>query len=185
MVEAYPLKWPIGWPRSERREYARFHTSFFSALVGIRNQLSSMEAAGVVISSNIPVRKDGLPYSSFAEPRDSGLAVYFIKDGKEQCIPCDRWFKIADNAQAINLTLEALRGLDRWGAKSMIDAAFRGFEALPDYTNGVVKKDYFKGMDRYDASLEYRRLVKTIHPDKGGDAAEFAEMQRQYDKLME
>lgn len=33
--------------------------------------------------------------------------------------------------RAIEKTIEALRGLERWGAKEMVNAPFRGFKALP------------------------------------------------------
>ncbi|WP_051532952.1 hypothetical protein [Arthrobacter sp. 9MFCol3.1] len=91
-------------------------------LLGVKN---------IVLSSNQELRRDGLPYAKRPQPMDRGVAVYFEREGKQQCIPCDKWSRIEDNVQAIRKTIEALRGLERWGAKSMVDAAFQGFLALP------------------------------------------------------
>ena len=85
----------------------------------------------VIISSNMPVKRDGLPYANRKDPEDPGVAVYFKLNREEKCFPCDRWDRVADNIHAIGLSIAALRGLDRWGAEHMVDAAFRGFKALP------------------------------------------------------
>jgi hypothetical protein len=38
---------------------------------------------------------------------------------------------IRDNLQAVAKTIEALRGIDRWGTREMVDAAFQAFAAIP------------------------------------------------------
>src|SRR5690606_9584801 len=129
-MEAYPLQWPDGWPRTDRPARARFDTSFARARAELLNELRLLGATGVVISSNIELRRDGLPYANAKQPDDRGMAVYFTLRGEQQCIPCDVWDRTEDNLQAIRLTVAALRGLDRWGAKEMVNAAFRGFKAL-------------------------------------------------------
>ena len=114
------------------------------------------------------------------EPEDNGVAVYFNRKGKQQCIPCDKWDKITDNLHAVGLTISALRGLDRWGAKEMVDAAFTGFKALPDNTGIPL---FFDDCSNNEELRErYLVLVKELHPDTGGDGKQFAEMQRQYDE---
>jgi hypothetical protein len=47
------------------------------------------------------------------------------------CFACDRWDSVADNVQAIRKTIEALRGIERWGTGDMVQRAFAGFVALP------------------------------------------------------
>ena len=118
MADAFPLEWPHGWPRTEKPQRARFDTSFARARDGVMNELNRMGVADheIVISTNIQTRRDGLPYASHREPDDSGVAVYFDLDGREQCIPCDRWDRVRDNMQVIHKTIGALRGLERWGA---------------------------------------------------------------------
>lgn len=182
MSEAYPLAWPLGWPRTEQPKRSALSATFVSARDGIVKQLRLMKATNVVISSNTELRQDGLPYSGRRQPDDKGVAVYFLLNGEEQCIPCDRWNKIEHNLRAIEKTIDALRGLERWGAKEMVDAAFRGFKALP--SNPSEHWTDVLGLPE-DASQEdvkdvYRSRVKILHPDMGGDPEEFQKLQRAY-----
>lgn len=74
----------------------------------------------------------------------------------------------------------------------MVKASFRGFEALPlhsdDNPDTVFAKpsvDYFAGCETRQAVKDRRRnLALDLHPDKGGDPSEFAEMMRQYDQKL-
>ncbi len=190
MIEAYPLKWPAGWKRTQFRQKARFDTPFGRARNELLFELRHLGAKNVIISSNIPLRRDGLPYAEYREPLDPGVAVYFELDGKNQCFPCDRWNLAVDNLQAIRLTVQALRGLERWGSKEMINATFQGFQALPEHThedtvNPIKTQDFFAGCTTPDEIKARRRnLARDLHPDKGGKPEEFSEMMKQFDKKM-
>lgn len=89
-----------------------------------------------VISANLALRNDGLPYSSQRQPDDVGVAVYFQRRGKALVFACDRWRKAEHNMRAIVKTIEALRGVERWGSADMVDQAFTGFAALPAPVTG-------------------------------------------------
>lgn len=131
MTEAYPLQWPVGRPRISRKERSRFDVSFAKARDELFRELSLMGARLPVLSTNIPLRRDGLPYANQPEPDDTGVAIYFTWKDRQMSFACDRWDRVRDNIQAIRHTISALRGLERWGTGDMIEAAFRGFEALP------------------------------------------------------
>jgi DnaJ-domain-containing protein 1 len=77
-----------------------------------------------------------------------------------------------------------LRGIERWGAKELVDAAFRGFEALPagDSWWDVlgVRPDATKDL----VTLAYRRLVKQHHPNASGDPEQFHRIQQAYDQAV-
>jgi len=193
MIEAFPLQWPNGWPRTEshRRQRARFDTPFTCTRDNLLNEIRLLGGKSVVISSNLPLKRDGLPYANFRTPDDVGIAVYFELNKNQQCIPCDKWTSINDNLHAIELSIKALRGLERWGAKEMVNAAFRGFEALPphgefeDTVKAENKVDYFAGCETPSEVKSRRRsLSRDLHPDKGGDSNEFSEMMKQFDKKM-
>ena len=47
------------------------------------------------------------------------------------CFACDKWRDVYDNIYAIGKTIEALRGIERWGTGDMVEQAFTGFVALP------------------------------------------------------
>ena len=175
MTEAYPLQWPDGWPRTKYPQRSRFDTSQAEAQGRLLDELRMLGATHVVISSNVPLRRDGLPYANRRQPDDRAIAVYFILEGPQQCVPCDKWDKIKDNMQAIRLTISALRGLERWGAKEMVNAAFRGFRALPDPD----RVEWYKtlgvppGATVQEIQGAFLSLAKKHHPDRGGDSDKF------------
>lgn len=195
MTEAFPLSWPIHWPRTPpyKRSNPNFKSMFGREINVIKNEVQLLVGryanSSLVISTNQPLRKDGYPMASYKISEDPGVAVYFMKNQKQVCIPCDKWVKIEDNLRAVGKTIEAIRGIERWGAKETVDAAFQGFEALPPGTgkteNVMVQKvDYFGGFTSVEAvQLRYKTLVKKLHPDLGGNQEEFQDMQAQYEKL--
>ncbi len=96
------------------------------------------------------------------------------------CFACDRWAKIEENIQAIRHTINALRGIARWGSGDMLEAAFTGFQALPSPTS--TDRSWWDVLEcRADSLLEtvqlnYRRLARDHHPDNGGSTARMSEI---------
>ena len=182
-IEAYPLSWPAAWPRCQTPEWSRFQTGITSARDGLLRELQLLGARDVVISSNAVLLKNGLLAARQPKLDDTGVAVYFTVDGKQRCIPCDRWRLLEDNIQAVRRTIEALRGIDRWGTPGIVAAAFEGFLALPAGTDGL---SWGRGLEvqPHAAEIEieaaYKRLAKLQHPDAGGDAASFAQLTDAY-----
>lgn len=185
-IEAFPLCWPTNRPRSKSRESARFSTGFAKARNKIVSEISLLGGRNAIISTNIELRRDGLPYATYRTPEDSGVAVYFTYKGRQMCFACDRWRKVEDNMHAINLTIGALRGVARWGTGDMMQAAFTGFTALPAPGQSTARSwrdvlDVPADM-RPDAQLErvrmhYRAMASARHPDKpGGSHAAMSEL---------
>lgn len=170
-AEAYPLHWPEGWPKITKnlyRDYARFNTTFAKARDGLFHEIELMGGRHVVLSTNVELRRDGLPYASRKEPDDPGVAVYFEYRGKPMVFACDRWIGVANNVQALRKTVEAIRGIERWGASDMMERAFAGFEALPDQSGGqwwaVLGVSEAASYDEVEAAFKARR--RATHPDK-------------------
>lgn len=175
MTEAFPLQWPNGRPRARRRERSRFSVTFAKARDELFRELSLMGARLPVLSTNVPLRRDGLPYANQPEPSDPGVAVYFQWKDRQVAFACDRWDRVRDNVQAVRHTIAALRGLDRWGTGDMVEAAFRGFEALPPPSSGwrsILGLPASTSLDEVEA--RYRAMAKAAHPDAGGDAERMA-----------
>jgi len=128
---AYPLSWPAVYPRAAKRKRAPFTTSFAAARDGLAAELRLMRATGIIVSSNVPLLRSGKPTGARISVEDPGVAAYFTWHEQAYCIACDRWDQPAGNLQAIRKSVEALRGLDRWGTSEMLKAAFAGFLALP------------------------------------------------------
>lgn len=93
--------------------------------------------------------------------------------------PVRQGIRLEENVHAIELTVAALRGLERWGAKEMVDAAFRGFQSLPPGDGGGGPPEWWSvlGVERTagDAQIDaaYRAKAKQRHPDAGGDDESF------------
>jgi hypothetical protein len=75
-----------------------------------------------------------LPYAKYKTPDDPGVAVYFELNGRSQVFACDKWDRVEDNLQAIRKTIEAIRGIERWGSSEMLNRIYKGFQALPEQT---------------------------------------------------
>lgn len=185
MIEAFPLAWPLGYKKTAHwhRKPARFDTTFAIARDEIVREIKRFGGKDTIISSNIPLRQDGLPYASYKRVDDIGVAVYFMYEGKQVVFACDRWDKIEDNMQAIRKTIEAMRGLDRWGVSEMLNRAFSGFKALPEQEAGGHWSEVLgvsRSASQEEIKAAYRQKLHSAHPDKGGTAEKFAEVQQAY-----
>lgn len=212
MREPFPLQWPEGEPRREpgRRSRSRFgvrgQVSFSEALIELRSELSRLGAANAVITTDLPVRRDGIPYAATGRVSDPGVAVWFMLPddrgvASERVLACDRWLTHAENMRALALTIEAMRGLDRWGVAGAVSRVFAGFTALPPGTGDEVlstprAKPWREVLGPWPASYDalpdeaalalarvhHRKLITEHHPDRGGDPARAAEINAALDE---
>lgn len=178
-VEAYPLHWPAGWPRTKYRERARFRTHFVIARDELFREIQRLGARAPILSSNLALRRDGLPYAVKAQPDDPGVALYFQYKKRPMCFACDRWDRVQDNVQALCLTIGAIRGIERWSASDMLDRAFTGFEALPapgqkQHWRAVLGFTTGETVTKELVDRRAKELASINHPDHGGDATTFA-----------
>lgn len=131
-----------------------------------------MGGRSVVFSSNIPLMRDGMPRANYT-PSDPAVAVYFSRKGKDVVFACDKYRTVADNIWAIVKTIEALRGIERWGASEMMDRAFAGFARLPQEAIESWREVLeFRPQDQVSIDIvesRFRSLVKKYHPDVGNE----------------
>lgn len=194
MIEAYPLYWPEGWKRTTPgwREPSKFKSSFARARDQLLEEVERLRGRyyrgkDPVLSTNVSLRNDGLPYANEREPDDPGVALYFEYDGKDMCFACDKYVKVWENMVAIRKTIEAIRGIERWGASDMMERAFRGFVALPNGLTDDWRQVLGLGHNAtlQDAEDAFRRLATKNHPDKGGDPDQFARIKVARDQARE
>lgn len=192
MIEAYPLCWPEGRPRTpaDWREPAKFECTMARARDDVLHEIKLMKGSDPIISTNVALRRDGLPSGNQKRVDDCGVAVYFTYNGEQVCFACDRWDKIEHNMRAIAKTIEALRGIARWGTGDMMQTAFRGFAALPDQSNGNNWRSVlgFAADERVtidDARARYRAMAAQAHPDRGGSNERMAVLNLAWQKAQE
>lgn len=185
-VQAFPLQWPPGRRRLMGREHAPFKVAMGRSLKDIGNEVGMLGGTHMVISTNMPVRRDGLPYSDRRVILDPGAAVYFSYKGRQVAFACDRWDTLEANLRAISKTINALRGIDRWGTGDMVAAAFTGFTALPAPEQPwQVLGLTTSSPTREQIDQAYRLLAKEHHPDNGGTQAQMARINVARDELYE
>ncbi len=157
MIEAFPLQWPAGWPRSEpaKRSRAKFLGSSWVGIPGSADnrrvfreltiaegrdrvvvelgRLGVSSRRDIVISTNMRVRIDGELIAKQANPADVGVAVYWTDPATEvsRCMAIDIYDRVADNLGAVAATIEAMRAIERHGGAQILARAFTGFTALP------------------------------------------------------
>jgi len=200
-ITNYPLYWPVNQERTNPndRERAAFRVRAKSGMVygayspgrkhtisesasELEQEIRRMGGSNMIISSNLKVKANGLPYSGQRTPDDPGVAVYFKWHDRDLVFACDKWLSIEDNLWAIVKHLEALRGQERWGVGSL-DQAFAGYAALPDpdarqwwEVLGVSPR-----ATNDEIRAAYIHSVKQHHPDHGGDPIMFDKVQKAYD----
>ncbi len=208
-MNAYPLTWPEGWPRTDApyRTHGKFgkrvtvgsaswkrleDLTIYEAVQRVIAELERMDVSrdDTVISTNLRTRLDGLPRSDQPNPTDPGAAVYWEeRGGARRVLAIDQYTKVADNLAAIAATLEALRAVERHGGARILERAFTGFTALPA-PGKTAARSWRQVFGFADAATingaqlkaQYRALAAEHHPDRGGSATIMAELNVAYEQ---
>lgn len=177
-VTEYPLCWPENKPRAAERLDRSYRSSYFGtgrvpmtrarAYAAITSELQRWRIDRFVISMS-PGYRHG--------PSDPGVALWWDHPGRGlRVLACDQYARPHDNLYAIALTLDAMRGLERWGAYSMEQAIEGAKLALPPPAGSseiVWRKilgDVPKGIEKVDAlaviNARYRRMAQEAGNDE-------------------
>lgn len=186
----YPLQWPEGWKRATNRLRPAFGSGQFTKVRDSVIRSLRKRGSFVVITSNLPTNSKGLPINIATD--DPGVAVWWVQQGRDHVIACDRWRSAALNLRAIDMTLTAMRGIDRWGTGEMAERTYAGFAALPPGAPAAStgKRPWREVLgegrswpeelanDELLAVVKsrYRHAMSTHHPDHGGAVAFAAEL---------
>lgn len=190
MAEAFPLHWPDGWPRTPahvRESDRKFSGKIYGLSMGrardqLLNELKLLGAKDVIVSSNVSLRNDGLPYSTQRRLDDPGVAVYFKLKNRQLVMARDAYASVAGNLRSLTLAIEAMRQLERHGGSTMMEKAFTGFAALapPDWKKPWREVFGVKPDWTGDLTSLYREKAKQRHPDYGGSDTLMAELNIAY-----
>lgn len=199
--DPYPLQWPPRLPRTNTGGHQRSHfggrggrdaLSPHATGKEVVAELHRLGATTWVITSNLPSRgPEGIPYCDSQRGGDPGVAVWFEYKRIERVLACDCWFRAEENLRAIAKSIEAMRGLERWGVADIMASVFTGFAAaLPPGDAPVVSwRDVFGriggGPDWPDlppddllalVKARHRRLMESSHIDAGGSPERMLEL---------
>lgn len=190
-IAAFPLAWPAGYAVTSgpsRKRSAFQVLSVERSRKELLNQLKLMGAREIVVSSNLALRNDGVPFAGakVSANLSPGVAVYFMRREKNYVFACDTFRTIEENMRALFLSVKAFRDIQRFGASDMLERAFTGFAALPPAGGAHEHWSVVLGLGS-DASSEtikvaYRELARVQHPDNGGDAETFSRITRAYEE---
>lgn len=201
-ITNFPLYWPTNQPRTTTRKRAAFSTrgtrnymgawtparkhSIAESAKELEAEIKRMGGKDMIISSNLKVKSNGMPYSNKGRLDDPGVAVYFKWNKRDLVFACDKWIEIEDNLWAIVKHIEALRGQERWGVGSL-DQAFAGYAALPDPNTRKWWQVFNLPEDAPAGTVtqKYRELAKIYHPDNPntGNADNFRQVQTAYEEF--
>jgi hypothetical protein len=192
MIEAYPLTWPVGYQRTQSRIASPFKQTMEKAQQFLRREVDRMGAGKLIVSSNIPIRKDGMFYTDWMNRKidDPGVAIYFHYQGKDISMCCDQYLRVWENVYALGKAIESIRGLERWGVSDFMARAFTGFTALPAPIVPEVNIWHILGLPGKpetprEVTEAYRKQALELHPDRpGGEKTKFQALQEAYDAAL-
>lgn len=177
------------WPSTRTPEHERRPSAFRSGLSDtltlLRRELALIDATEVFLEVAIPGdpqsnpidwRQDGRPRAQ-ARPDHPGVVVAFrsrVAPGREVRVATDRFPSWQENLRAIAKTLEHQRAFERYGTATRGEA-YAGWAQLPSGDGGPDPECGRQIIAEHGGDV--RRALMATHPDRGGDPAEFADVQ--------
>lgn len=193
-------EWPGKRTPSYSRRQAPFKAGYQKTLDGLEREIGHLNGKSVVIQIALEsrdIRNDGWPRSS-ARPKEPGVVVSFVTSKGPLSFPCDTYNAWEDNLRAITLSLEALRAVDRYGVTKHSEQ-YKGFAQIeaPGESSSMTVEQAAAFLSHWSGQAvnwkpwpylpvvesAYRTAARKLHPDAGGNAAQFIELQRAKDIL--
>jgi hypothetical protein len=201
------LVWP-GEP-TRYRKGSPFSSTYPATLNLLERELDMLGASEAVLQlavTEAEIRTDGLPRAN-ARPTHPGVILAFQSRHGPLQYATDVFDHWQDNLRAIALSLESLRRVDRYGITKRGEQ-YTGWKALPaGHGNGGLTIEqaarFLASQGNIDSTLSvdaltrlilkdrsvfqrcYRRAAARLHPDAGGTAEDFAQLQSARDLLEE
>lgn len=164
--------WPAEFVPGHRHD--PFRASFGQTLQLLEFELDKLGASDVVIEAGFreqDIRLDGWPRSNAQQPSFPGVIVNFESHHGPLRYGTSMYVRWQANLRAIALGLEALRAVDRHGIGQRGEQ-YAGWKQLtaggPDVARGRTLIAHHGGE---------RAARFATHPDQGGDAKDFADVQ--------
>jgi hypothetical protein len=188
-----PLQWGGPETPAADREEARFTATHNQTLTLLDRELYLLDATGVIVQIDIAersVRADGSLKEGAVVGRESpGVILSFGSVHGPMRYATDKFRHWKDNLRAIAKSLEGLRMIDRYGVSGS-GQQYKGWKAIEtsyqsrpvqfadaDYAEEWLRQQLDRlgltGTLRSGWKTALRLLKQSMHPDKGGDPADF------------
>lgn len=194
-LQAQPIdEWPGELTRGRKK--AKFKASYGDTMTLLKRELDHLRAKAIVLLMALhpgEIRRDGRPYAD-AKPKHPGVILCFESQQGAMRYPCDAFDYWTDNLRAIALSLECLRTVDRYGVTRRGEQ-YTGWLRLPP---PAAASDEIRNRDDVNKFLlrilgalphgttfeeAFRMAEVKLHPDRGGNAADFKKVQQCRDVL--
>jgi hypothetical protein len=207
--------WPAGQPKTAyngRQSAALFKSTFADTLDKLEYELSRLDAVDVVMRlavENADLTNRGRLKNTDKQLGFPGVVLNYLarqwRGGQRIETPYelanDTYVTWKANLRGIALTLEALRGIDRWGAARR-GQQYTGFSALPPGDGAPPPAEVWTTQraasflaehsgfsvsailaDAEVRTEAHRRAVRRLHPDRGGDHEDMLRLTRAVETL--
>lgn len=191
MTSAYPLAWPPNRPRTPYRDQrdGRFRhdgkdITLAKAKRRLQDEVTRLGGIYLVISLDIPLRKDGQERGDRRPGPDQGAVAYFQLDGKPFALACDTYTSREMNVAALAAHVEATRAIERHGVATAAESLM-AFTALPaPKTCWEILGLTAANATEADVRAAWRARITNAHPDAGGTQASAAELNAARDRAL-
>lgn len=170
---------PLSRPVACQHKRAPFKASWEKTTQELRRELRLHGAKATVLEVDMreqDFRVDGQPRAD-RSARSPGVRLSFtaseLPHSPALMYEAGEYAHWTDNVRALALSLEALRGVDRWGCAGRGEQ-YAGWKALPA---GRGDPDPARGRRLIAEHGSVAAALKATHPDHGGDADDFADVQ--------
>jgi len=190
------LVWPYP-PRTRPRKRAPFRAVWSSTRAILQKELAHLQARNVVIQCDADAsafRLDGMLRAD-AKLRSPRIILSFDSSHGPLSYPCETFDLWQANVRAIALGLNALRMVDRYGVTRRGEQ-YAGFKSLPgpncEAGPGMTDDDALELLRFYVGGFlpkypylgnAIRKAQRKTHPDTGGTAEAFKQIQCAVDAL--
>lgn len=187
---AFPLQWPAGKPRTniDRRKRGQFQAdgrpiTRIAAVEKVRREVAALGGVYPLISSNLELRKDGMPRLDRAEPYDAGICLFFSMKGRPYAMACDTYSELAQNIAAVANHIEATRRIERYGVATAAET-LQAFQTLPAPKRPHEILGVAIGATSAEIKAAWRARIADAHPDRTGSHDAAAEVNAARDAML-
>lgn len=175
LLRVRPLSVSLPEPTYDGWAVSPFTASWSSTIELLWTEVAKLDAREVILEADFrenQLRKDGMPRAG-AQAHSPGIILTLVSTPHGDLrYPCSTFRTWDANLRAIALALEALRKVDRYGVTKRGEQ-YRGWKALPAGDGPSASRG--RELIREHGSIV--AALKATHPDHGGDAHDFGDVQ--------